>query len=73
VARWLTDSHSDVPERVRKYKPKLHGQGEAGIRQWRGEAISWLLEHPDRTLPCGDRLAVLRTTCRLLEDEWGIR
>jgi len=66
VARWRRQSYADVPERVRRYKPKLHGQGDEGVRQWKVEALAWLHQTPDRRLPCGDALGVLRTSVRLM-------
>jgi hypothetical protein len=71
VARWKREDHAGVPERVVRYRPKLHGQGDTGIRQWKAEAMTWLDENPGRALPCGDGLGVLRETTRLLMDEWG--
>lgn len=72
MARRLTEYHGDVPAMVREYSPAIHGRGDEGIRRWKDGALTWLSANPDRTLPCGDGLGVLRTATRLLADEWRI-
>jgi hypothetical protein len=65
MARWRSVPE-DVPARLAEYSASEHGTGEAGVRQWKYEALSWLRAHPGRQLPAGDVVGVLRETIRLL-------
>lgn len=61
----LITKHDHVAAHLAAYDPKYHGEGDAGIQRWSREAQAYLAEDPQRRLPVGDILDVIRGSVRL--------
>lgn len=70
MARWMRDASKGVPAELHRYTTREWGRGDAGIRAWRTAALAWLNADPERRLPIGDQLDVMRETRLLLGRSW---